>query len=134
MHSRFRWRLTLAVVALLFAGIAYSQLPAEKTEAVITGSSYESFSYSTLTGLGTWQFRLTINDTFSQHFQFTTIGPAGSIVTAVAAPATCTGLPKAAPVDCDISFPPGGTTLLITVTSPFAQLCASQIVAIGPIT
>src|SRR5689334_12649574 len=121
MLLRLKAYLALAVLAFFFAGLAYGQMPAQRTEAVITSSGYESFSYNAGTGLGTWQFRIVIDDTFDQHFLFTTVGPAGSIVTAVAAPSTCVGLPRSAPVDCDKTFPPGGNTLLITVTTPFPQ-------------
>ena len=132
MTGRLRTRLFFGLLALVIAGIGYSQIPAQKSEAVISAGSYQSFSYSTATQLATWVFTVpNSNDTFQTTLTFSAILPAGSLVIS-SNPATCGTLPSAAPVACTINS--GVLSVSITVTTPFPQTCAAQVMTIGGLT
>jgi hypothetical protein len=115
------------LVAAILASLALALTPAGKSEAIVVGT-YQSFSYSPATGIATWTIRLTSQDTFGSNLQFLSVFPAGTTIIS-ASPATCTGLPSPTPA-CTIT---AGGTLDLTLTTPFAQLCAAQVVVIGPV-
>src|SRR3954469_1314534 len=135
MIESFKLKLLLVALALFAFGVAYTHMPDEKTEAAVTNLGYFNFSYSTVTQRATWEIRLTINDTFTQTYAFTGIGPAGTQLTATSAALNCGALPISTftntPINCTQSFPPGGNLLILTLSSPFPQQCTAQNVVIG---
>jgi hypothetical protein len=136
MIAQFKMRLLLGLLALIFAGVAYSQLPAEETEAVPTSGQYQNFSYNTATGRGTWTYQFTIDDTFGPQLFDITAGPTGTEFIGATGMTCPPGPPLLAnPVSCLTAAgvaPPN--TLTITFSSPFPMTCAAQVVAIGPVT
>jgi hypothetical protein len=138
MIARIKMRVLLGFLALLVAGVAYSQMPAEKSEAVVTGGGFFNFTYSTATQRATWIFRWTHNDTFGpQTYTFTAVAPAGTTITAASASLNCGALPAPVPVVvCSTGagvVPP--SPLEVTFSSPFPQVCAGGYIAtIGAVT
>jgi hypothetical protein len=137
MIAGLKMRLLLGVLALLIAGTAYSQMPTEKSEAVVTGGSFFNFTYSAATQRATWIFRWTHNDTFGpQTYTFTAVAPTGSRIEAHSAGLNCGVLPAAVP-GAVCSTPAGvapASPLEVTFSSPFAQQCAAYIATIGAVT
>jgi hypothetical protein len=133
MPSTIKMRLLVGLVALMVAGIAYAQMPATKSEANITGLTYQSFSYSA--GLATYVVRVNVNDTFTTTVTFNPIGPAGSLAISFTGTggSTCAGLPSAGPVVCTMG-PNGTASVDLTITTPIAQVCLASLGTIGPVT